>query len=165
MPILDVERQYVDQILTNYIKYANDTTGADFIAPPFTTDTVSGKYEFFGNINSRVYDDRLGRKEESKEIGTRSELKSYLTEEYGSHAWISPRDKKFRVQKRRALLERQKVDTIRETHSLNRLSRVLELATGALVPTGAASTPWSNKTTATPFSDILKGFIALSIAR
>jgi len=148
---------HLDQYLTNFAtRYNPNGVVADFIAPSFKVNKVSGKYAAFGQGNAaRVYDNRIGRREVPKEVDFDSTDQPYATEEYGLAGFVAKRDEE-NTDRPYSLME-EETKKVKNGMLVAREKRVLDIATNASIvtQTSVPSNKWDDKSSGTPISDIL----------
>lgn len=161
MAYTNLERKKTNNYLSNFIlRYRSDSDCADFISPPFKVKKSSDKYLVYGKRNSRVYDNKLGRRAPVLEVDLEADEQTYTCEEYATGAFVADRDI---VDTDDAIrIKEEKLENAKDSQIRSREYRVLSVATSTdLVPNAAVTTVWSN-VAAVPITDIRSAAIAIN---
>jgi hypothetical protein len=154
---------HTNQFLTNFAtRYKSPMDIADFIAPPFKVKRPSDKYAIFQKDWMRVYDAKIGGRQEGQEITYDVTSGTYECEEYELSKFISHRarrnaDAPFR-------LDENAVKHLKDAMTIARNKRIIDIAfnTAVVTQTSVPSNKWDNVTSGTPIEDIKTAIIAIT---
>jgi hypothetical protein len=137
--------------------YRVEDNVADFIAPPFKVNKQSYKYLVYGKDNFRMYDNKVSRREKSKEIITQADEATYTCETYKLAKFIHDDD--YSVIDDSIRLDEKSAMDVKDGMILAREKRIYDIAGSASVVTQTvnAAGDWDTAASGTPVADILTG--------